>query len=257
MIKRSSITANKVYDQEILFELIDQEYNKYLSAQNSSSKLNHLSTIIHLKSKCSSPSLQSDLYVDVKNFFELYVTTMSERGFEYDVVLQDKIEDKLINLGIKERISVLNFLMRLLKLNHLEDEVKWCQQLLSKQNIIYYILEFNFKNFFLLCFSLSSYNIISLVVSACFILILYAIVLLPFNTQEYVMYEVSYDNYHSNFYINHLLNISSSFFELQDEFKVKPKGVFALVVLMVFKISITAIFLNYLIKEIIKRASLV
>ena len=255
MTKYAISSTNSSYNEDVVLQMIDLEFGLFKSATDNSAKLNHLSTIIHLKNKCESLSLRSDIYVDVKNFFELYIITLSERSLDYDVVLQKKIEDKLVLLSNKERISALSFLLRLMKLYHLEDETRWCQQLLNSQRIVLYVTEFKVKNLFLLCLSISSYSLTTLTISALFILTMYGIILLPSSSPSYTLFFVKYDLYNNNFYINHMLNIVASLLDLQDDFKVKPSGAYALILLIFFKITITVILLNYLIKEIINRVN--
>lgn len=83
--------------------------------------------------------------------------------------------------------------------------------------------------------------------------LLVSVVLLPAPNTNMAIYNVIYDKYTENYYINHFLNTLSIMFKFGKDFKIIPLCPLAVIYIIIIKITILIIFVNYILKELIRR----
>ena len=79
------------------------------------------------------------------------------------------------------------------------------------------------------------------------------VVLLPAPAWSVTMLEVKYHNYHTNFLLNHILNVLSGFIDLTDDYKVEPINKSGFLLCGLGKLAFIGVVTNILVEQIGKR----
>ena len=83
-------------------------------------KMEYQNSILQLKTYNDNQSYKSDIYTDLKYFIKYYIDSLLERKHGYDEIELDKIFYYFPYLEPIERVKILKYLIRLLKLDGLD-----------------------------------------------------------------------------------------------------------------------------------------
>jgi hypothetical protein len=182
-------------------------------------KLELINTIVQMKMTYDSQLFHAELYKDCKGTFVMYLDAVDERTYEYDQVSKEYLSGIINNFKNEEKLSLINFLIRKLKLKGFEEHISFFHQEKRSTEISIFARKLP-RNFFSLLARLIMYNTYSIIMTVVIAILLYFIILLP-SANGTVLFEMSYKNYSDVFWENHLYNVLLSLLGLQSDF-VKP-----------------------------------
>ncbi|MCD4758010.1 MAG: hypothetical protein K8R39_07035 [Arcobacteraceae bacterium] len=242
-------------ENEYLFTLIDKEQEHLRKDDlSSSAKSNHINNIIRIKKSIyTGENYEKQIYNDLKNWIKYYIISCDENNFGYDVFDKDIIVKMLNLVSYTQQILLYNFIIRQLKINsHTNDKIIWCESKIKKIEIFLLLTSCNPIDIIKSIFLISSYNVITLLISSFIFLIFVNIIFLP---KEYLginIFQITYEIYYKdNFLLNHILNVTNYFFNFSNgNFKIILENIYDLVLLLSLKIVFYLIIINFIIKEI-------
>jgi len=228
-------------------DIIRADEQKLKECSNPNNGLNILYNLIILKNKDSN---KKENYKDFKKFIDFYIEVVKLSDYGYDKLNHNKIEKVLNFLNFEEQISALNYAISVSARELPEHDKNWfierknkaeVQNILCKKQFRYYP-----KALLLVC----SYSIFRLfLIVLCFLLLVF-VLLLPASDPSYSIFKITYENYSSNFLVNHLLNILSHFSDIDNNFKIEPMNWFALILLILGKLLFILIIVNFIYRKI-------
>lgn len=205
--------------------------------------------------------IKHDAFKDLKIIFKLYSETSHLKGFNYNHLKVSDIEKLLIEFNDFQKKELINYLIKSLAKEGLEEKAKeiltllarleikcaW-EELLNKKNI--------HINFLKLLYYLTSYNTLTLLLTPIVYVLLLSIICLdaPCHWMEIIHFNKKHiTNEH---FTNHFLNVLLYVFDLDYKVEVNSlnsRGVFLMIALKSFTIIVV---LNFLIKEFFNRIKL-
>ncbi|MES2656336.1 MAG: hypothetical protein V4620_12150 [Bacteroidota bacterium] len=229
--------------------ILIQYEERYLNSTNDDDKFNYLNLIINVKRDNN-----INCYKEFKKYIDLYLMTLKGNIFKYDSFDFDQIKKKLSFFSDEEQNDLYNYLkIKLIQDNNESDlkkvknEINIIQLRLIKKAKFWF---FRPKSVFKFLLIISSFNILSIVLSMILMFILEITILLPTNNINHQFFKISYIDY-SDFYIwNHILNILSYTFEIDSEIKIVPVNFLGLFIMIFIKIIKWSVILNYLVKNL-------
>lgn len=238
-------------------DLIKLEYKKIADNKHSSSgKCNILNNIIQVK--LSHPllrNLNQDISIDIKAYFNALIEKAESASIGYDSIEVRKVNEILIELTLSERIFFIDYLIRQLQKSSFENEIKGFQKLKTSTILFSLLSKENFykpKSWGLFFLYFPMYNMATLCFTFIMIGFFITIVLLPspFSFMGVLSYELTYQHINADFFVNHLLNVFSSFVGIESDFKVVPKDTFSAVVYILGRILAFIYVVNYLFNKL-------
>ncbi|KAF2515887.1 hypothetical protein EYY60_01845 [Flavobacterium zhairuonense] len=189
---------------------------------------------------------KSDLYPLSKKFFKYYIEVIKSSNYGYDTFNFTKIENVLNQMDLKLQISILQFVISNMTKELPEYDKDWfvCQK--NKIQLRDLVCNLEIKNFFKIIALFSGLNFATLLFTLSLVFILVFLILLPTKIECCQLFEIKYDNYSSNFYGNHFLNILTLFADFDNDFKIKPLSWFATILMVMAKITFITIIVNFL-----------
>lgn len=234
--------------------IIKSELQEAEKSSTSSEKCERLNNVIQLKLHSNEDILIQDLYNDIKKFIAIYIDALEEKRSDYDVFDTQKIVGEFIKKTKgSERIDLLKFLIRTLKLKGFEEYVEDLQSELSKEEFKFYFRNFKVKHLLKLTYLGITYNSVSIIFSLGFSFLLYYLVLLPAPKWSVELFNLSYVKYSDIFFYNHFLNLLSSFFFNNTAFKIEPINSQGVLLAAIGKLLFVVIVVNVLINQFYKR----
>lgn len=237
--------------------LIEVEYSKLSNNNLSTSGIcNVINNIIQIK--IQEPSLSDvhqNLSVDIKQYINSLINQAELGSFGYDSIEVKKVEEILSEFTPKENLVLIDYFIRQLKKSSFEHEIKGFQKF-KTACIIKQLLKRNKfykpKNIWLLCIYFPQYSVLTLFVTFLVIGLIIAVILLPapFNFMGVLNFDISYYNFSSHFFINHILNLFGAFVGIGTDFKIMPKNSFSMVVFIISKVLAFLYVANYLFKKL-------
>lgn len=197
-------------------------------------------------------SQPTNLYFETKKLITTYLNAIEEKSSHYYTIDYNKINELTQHLQLEDKISILKYTARELKINGFEKESAGVFKLINKYNLK--LLTAEKKNFSFIKFILAftSYNVLTIFFSLIMIFLLYSVILLPSNTSFYI-FEISYENYTENFFVNHFLNTLLSFSQIDSDFKIKAVNWIGVLALEILNVVVAIIIINYLFNELKKK----
>jgi len=232
--------------------LILKEREHFNTASNNYEKLNHINNVINLKLMLTDGN-DPTIYGDIKEFLELYVKSTEEKAYGYYELDQKKIFKLVSLVSIEQRINLLNYLNRILKLNAVENNYKWVNKELRRIKLLFFWENRSIKNIIKLIYYLATFNILTLLLTIFILYLFYSILLLPAPYNDFVVFKSVFVNYSNNKILNNFLNTSMSFCNIESTFKINPINFRGVVLELFIKLSLFVLVLGFLTEELKKR----
>lgn len=200
-----------------------------------------------------SANVRNSIYLDAKNFINIYIKSIDNRDLGYDIIDVDKIKKSIRfceNTSEQYQLSLLAY--RLLKAKGYEDESKKMKAFVNeKKTRLLYSKPYKLGKYFNLILQLSTYNLFSIIITIVFLIIFSFIIFLPAPYDDWEIFKITYHNYSSNFLLNHFVNITSNLFAVDNDFKVETNSIIGIITLISIKFFYILFIVNYLYKKVI------
>ena len=196
--------------------------------------------------------IEQSLYLDIKSFIKYYISSIEKKDYGYDKLETRKLKSAIEYLqDFKEKYELCLFSLRLIGLKGHEIELSKFVRYRNDCKTSYLKSKKTLSAYLKLIQHLTSYDLKSILLSVLLIFILSNIIFLPSRFEVFELFEMSYKDYADNFFINHVLNILSAAFGIEDDKIVKPLNGGGVILLSILKSLYILIFLNYLYQKII------
>lgn len=222
-------------------------------SESNSNKANLIYSLIQLKLNSDRTSTSESVYIDVKNFIKVYIISIENKDYGYDVLDTKKIIKAISFLpNINNQYKLLQYAYRNLKADEFEEESLIIKNKLNR--IKTSILNSNNK-FFYSFIHQCSFSVKTISISMFILFAITAIIFLPAPHESMELYNIKYENYDSNFYVNHVLNIMSKIAGINNKFTIETSSIVGLISLIFLKFLYVIFIMNFLyekMKDIIK-----
>lgn len=239
---------------EYFLKLLKNEKTKLHEEMSPSKKVNLINNIIRIKkSVYTKNTYESQIYSDIKLWLTNYVKSLDEHDYSYDIFSKDTILKMISLVSSTKQTSLYYYLIRQLKIySHTNDKVSWCESQIKKLEIKILWESCNIFNIFRLIFSISSYNLLMLLITSLIYIAILNIVFLP---EEYIgiqLFTIEYEEYYkNNFILNHILNVTNYLFNFcNGSFKIIADSILDMIILILVKIIFYLLIINFMVKEV-------
>jgi hypothetical protein len=213
-------------------------------------KLESINTIVQIKSTSDKVLYYNELYRDVKKLIIFYLKAIDERKYEYDYVNKNYLVNILNIFKDNEKIALLNFLLRKLKVEGLEDEKEFFGH--EKRKVELALLRNQLpSSFFKLSSKLITYNLGSIFFTIVASYFIYSAILLPAPSYFPALFEVKYEHVSDDFVLNHFCNTLLSIVGSNSEDFIKPLNLFGSIVLVLGRLFFLLLILKICIDKFI------
>ncbi|GAB4093558.1 hypothetical protein [Flaviaesturariibacter terrae] len=233
-------------------DIIREEYAKLSPNLEDYQRIQIISNIIELKKKSSNPNTINSIFSDCRNYVKYSVTAIDSPGFGYFPLHKEKIDKITATLSSTQQINVLEYLGRLLKIHHLDDEINWHKKAIKEKKIDAYLESWSVVDKFRLVRDIATYNLGTLVITVLLLYCLYAIILLPAPTNDFVCFESEFKRYSDNSIANHISNTLLGFTAIDDDegVKIHAKNIGGVVIMLALKGIVLLLFVKFLLDEL-------
>ncbi len=238
---------NKIYD------LITSEENKLHTNISCTHKINIIFNLIDLKNENGHTS---DNYKLSKCFITNYIESIKIEDYGYDNFNFLKIEKILGYLNPSERFSFLQYCSSVMAKELPDHNREWFIEQKNKSEFKCILCERNFRKYpkaFFLYFGMNLWRL-SLILFIFYLIVYFFLLPAPYNSWS--IFEITYENYSNNFYINHFLNILSLFSDLNNNFIISPEKPIGLFLIVISKISFIVLLVNFIYRRFTDKISL-
>lgn len=202
-----------------------------------------------------------DAFKDLKIIFELYSDTFHLKGFNYNDLKKSDIEKLLEGFNSFQKKELVQYLIKSLAKNGIDEKAKELFSLLSKLEIICSWTEIRqnkniFKNSLKLLHNLTVYNNYTLLVSPLAYLLLTIIIYskAPFEWMEVI--EVKKIEICDTPFWNHFSNILLYIFDFDGKMTIMPLNLKGVCLMVFLKSFLIIIVINFFLKELFNRIKL-
>jgi hypothetical protein len=205
--------------------------------------------------------INSEGFQDVKIIFDLYSDSFQYKGFNTSNFDDDKLEKILKGFDEFRQKDLISFLIEKLKIKGNASHAEDFEKLLKKKQIKCNWKEIlKRKNIFLnICSILqksSSYNIFSLTFSLMLFISLSMLLFSSAPNKFMEILNISTIKISENWVVNHFANVLLYTFDFDDTMKIIPLNIMGTFILIILKIFMLVIIVNFLIKEFLMRFKL-
>lgn len=229
--------------EEIVRSKINELDKSIYYVKSPSEGVNMLYNLILLKGSIKD---KTDLYRLSKTFFNYYIEVIKNSNYGYDTFNFSKIDNILNHMDLKAQASLLQFVISSMTRELPEYDKEWFVCKKSKVQLKDLICNFRIRNLLKIISLFSGLNIWTLIATLAFVFILIAIILFPTEFDTYKLFELNYENYAINPYLNHFLNVLTLFADFDNNFKIKPLNWFATILMVISKITFITIIVNFI-----------
>lgn len=202
--------------------------------------------------------INSEGFQDVKIIFDLYSKTYQFKGFNTNNLTEDKLNKLLKEFDVFKQKDLISFLIERLKIegnnSHAEDFEKMLKKkqihCCGKNILIGKDVFFNFCSIVQKC---SSYNIFTLAISLIVFVLISMGIFSPAPCEFMEVLHITKINISQDAFLNHLSNVLLYTFDFDDTMKIVPLDIVGVVVIIVLRIFMLLIIVNFLVKEFINR----
>lgn len=231
---------------------IHSETLRLATLNTSDDKFQCLNNIICLK-KLINYVGQDSIYLDFKLFLKNYIDAVEEKDSGYDNISIARISTQLDGMCLEEQISLLKFFKKLLIIKAYLDEAKDCDLHLQVLKLEFYKKNKSLLNYGKLVAIWSSSSFWKLIGLLFCFYCLASLFLMPAYFESFQLFKVTYITLSSNFLMNHLLNVLSIFFDLDNSsMKIEANSPLALILMIMSKIIYITILVNFLTKKFVE-----
>jgi hypothetical protein len=210
--------------------------------------VNILYNLISMKSLTN--NRKDEVYKDAKKFIDHYVEAIKEGAYGYDLLNRDKIDIVLAKLNYLEQKELMQYALSVTSRELPEHDRNWFvdkKHYAEKRHIFENRLVTMYPKAFLLHCNQS-------MISIGIVLILYyfavVILLLPAPYESMGIFEIKYEYYSKHFLLNHAMNVLSRFALIESNFKIKPTNWWALLVMIVGKLTFIGFIVHFIYKKL-------
>lgn len=206
-------------------------------------RMNATNCLIQIKRRVNPKD--EDLYWLTKQLMKSYICGVSERRFlGYDNINIRKLETFYSDFNLQQKVSILNYTIRELKLNQYDDEADQLETELSRLEVSATWEKHQFTRPFKLLYHLTTFNIYSVIISLSVIPIAAIIFFLPFDSPLFHLFDVSYESISDNKFVNHISNCFMMFAGM-DGISIKPTGLIGSSVILIGKTIFFVVVFNF------------
>ncbi len=226
--------------------LLSNFINEFNSGTKSfEEKFELINLIIQLESK--SEHFNDELYKHIKTWMSLYIKITQKKQYGYDRIIPNKVIEIINYLSIEERISIINYFIRLMKKNLLIDEIDYFEM---HRIILEIELEYSNKKYCKWLIKKSILNLTNLSIALLMILLSFTIILHYFLV-KFKFLKVAFIDYNSNLCLNIFINVIDYIFEISGD--VKPENFAGLIFFLIIKFIVFILITYFLINKITKK----
>jgi hypothetical protein len=230
-----------------IYQIIALEEEKLSKVSNAGEGLNILYNLMILKNKNGD---KEGNYKGFKKFIDYYIEVVKLSDYGYDKLNHSKIENLLQLLNYEEQISALNYAISVSARELPEHDKNWFIERKHSAEVNHIFACHHYKLYFkaVMLFCANSLHRLFLVILIFFILVI--TILLPAFNENLILFNITYDNYSSCFFLNHILNVISHFADLDNDFEINPLNWIGVLLLIVGKLFFILIVVNFVYRKI-------
>lgn len=202
---------------------------------------------------CLKNQIDVDNYVDAKKFIFHYLQYLIDEKYGYDDFNYLKIEQMLLYLNKAGRVTILEYLYREFKVNSLDIDQKWYEKVKSKYQIKAILeskISIKYLQILPLWLTVKISRLICFIIATFILLLLF---LLPAPSPFMELFDITYHSYYDSFFGNHIANVLTLFFDLDNDLKISPLNFYGILLIGLVKTVYTLLFVNYLYLKVIDR----
>lgn len=229
---------------EEIKEYIDGQYSLLKRYKHNANK-QILYNIIYAKHKYGIDDYKQSLYLDIKKFVQSYITAADNEDYGYDEIQLSKIEEVVKLLEVKQRLSILCLVRRLFVMRGYDtDDLSF---IITKTEIS---ASFAAHSWFRGIRIWLGASLLRVTLVYLFYVIVLCLVLLPAPYRWMGLFEVTMNQYCSNFFFNHIANVLGLISGSDDiSPTIIPANFVGMVVFSLSKLLFYLIFINYILKK--------
>lgn len=218
--------------------ILSAAYDAVNSTNDFSTKANLYFSIIQTKSISGIFDYREELYVDIKYFIHNYILSIkdTQKKLGYDSLDVIKIRQAICMIS-SSKVQVRLFEFACLEFDK-EGLIKYSSELRHYSKLIFIKALWNgngiltkLKAFLSLLF----YNIWSSIGVFILIFLISYFITLPLSSKDAAWFYISYDDYSSNLYFNHFLNMVGDVLSINDNTFCKPTGIIGILAIITYK----------------------
>jgi len=203
-----------------------------------------LHNLIPLKNESS--KYKSFVYMDIKNWLNLYLSSIKNKKYSYDNIIYEKIIEKIELVSLEEQIKLLKYFIRLLKKDFFIDEVDLYENLKNKLEIE----KAKNANFIRYTIKKSTQNITNVLITLLLSLLVISILWCILESKYFHIISVETINFVQCNLVNYPLNLLNMLFNQAD---LKIDTTFELIFFILIKLYFFILITYFVIKEIGKK----
>ncbi|MCS4163790.1 hypothetical protein [Sphingobacterium sp. BIGb0116] len=195
------------------------------------------------------------IYKIMKSYFFFHLKAVKHSAHGYDKVNLAKLNDLIDLLPLSQRVSFVDYCITIVKLNHTEETFDW---LLNKRHECRIKFLWNEKRVcarMLSILLLASFNIRNLILAIIITFVAISLVLVPTPYEKLAVFEISYHNYTTNQFFNHIANMLTLFLDIDNDLKVDGTGFISVVILVLAKLAYILLIVNFIYLRLIDKLS--
>lgn len=197
-----------------------------------------------------------DNYKNIKKLIGYCIEQIKISDYGYDTINYNKLNTVLIFLGYKEQIAIYKYSLSTLKRELPEHDTEWFLNKLNRAEINDILCNRKFIKYPKAIFLIASTDLKSLLIILLLFIGVVYLVLLPSHYSSLAIFNITYENYSSNFYVNHMLNILSLFSDLDNDFKIVSINGLGLLEIILAKIIFLLLIVNFIYKKVSDKISI-
>lgn len=233
-------------------EILIEEYEKITAASSNSEKCNIQYNIIKLK---LSNKQVDNIYKDIKQFIDAYIETIKLADYGYDNFNYVKLEQLIELLPSNQQIGLLQYITSVAARELPEHDRTWFVSRIHKAEINQILESRNFllypKTFLLYL----GQSISRLLLGLTSLFLLTCIIMLPAPIESLAVFNITFENYSQNSFLNHLMNVLSLFADLDNNFKIQPLNFLGLTLIILGKLIFVTFIINFIYYKISDKIS--
>lgn len=236
-------------DRKKILNKLYKDYKK----NNSYHKSAILYLIIQIKSECVNVrNYKKSIYLDIKYFIKYYVNSVEKKDYGYDQLNIQKLINAIdASNRDKERYELAIYASRQINLNGYEKELNEFKNYKDscKTKSLRHSKSINDK--LRLLSHLCSYNLKVITIILFTIFLVSNLIFLPAKYEVFELFHLHYRNYSDSFYLNHMLNLVTITFGLENDNIITPLNWLGVIILALLKSIYILLIVNYLYQKVL------
>lgn len=227
-------------------------------ARQNVSKAQILYSIIDLKSDYKSLiNEHQSLYIDVKMFISAYLTEISSLDYGYDQPSVEKLQFVCKSLSFRQQRNIINIIITSF---HQYDKIEQWAKRYKYENALNMSVDewawYNPLSYLNFIFSWILCNPWNIIITFIIVFCILCIVLWPACNVKMECLEFNKHAYSENYIWNHIVNVFSAVFHIDESVFVTPLNTRGVVLIGTYKILIILIIVNFLYNKLLDLLSL-